>query len=235
MPLFQRALPSGSSPSRRKCRFTASAGLCSPFETSHLLLWNAFTIRPTIEPRSVSRNCRHRFVVPEHVSPRQGPLSSLYRAAALGGAFLVILPQIDATTLSWRGLIGDFLVLAGLCVAAFYVVLSRRLISAYDGLHLAAIQQSAALAFAVLALIVTLVLGISPLDPPQSPSKSAPSSPSPVFCNSRCPSGSIFARWSICGRRSRRCSCRSSRSVVSSSLIFFSVKDSMSGRRWVQP
>jgi len=85
-------------------------------------------------------------------------------AVALIGAFLVILPQIDMTAISWQGLIGDLLVLAGLCIAAFYVIMSRRLISAYDGLHLAAIQQSAALAFALLALMVATFLGIRPLD-----------------------------------------------------------------------
>jgi len=84
--------------------------------------------------------------------------------AALCGAVLVILPQIDMTTMSWGGLTGDLLVLAGLCVAAFYVVLSRRLIPAYDGLHLAAIQQSAALAFAVAALVVATAIGVPPLD-----------------------------------------------------------------------
>jgi drug/metabolite transporter (DMT)-like permease len=84
--------------------------------------------------------------------------------AALGGAVLVILPQIDALTLSWHGLVGDLLVMIGLCVAAFYVIMSRRLISAYDGLHLAAIQQSAAFGFAFVMLIVVTLFGIRPLD-----------------------------------------------------------------------
>ncbi|HVI89978.1 MAG TPA: DMT family transporter [Dongiaceae bacterium] len=85
--------------------------------------------------------------------------------AALGGAVLVILPQIDMLALSWHGLIGDLLVMAGLCVAAFYVIMSRRLISTYDGLHLAAIQQSAAFAFVVVVLIVTTLCGVQPIDP----------------------------------------------------------------------
>lgn len=83
---------------------------------------------------------------------------------ALGGAVLVILPQIDMLALSWHGLIGDLLVMAGLCVAAFYVIMSRRLISAYDGLRLAAIQQSAALVFAAVMLIVVTSAGVQPLD-----------------------------------------------------------------------
>lgn len=89
----------------------------------------------------------------------------LCACAALGGAVLVILPQIDMLALSWHGLIGDLLVMAGLCVAAFYVIMSRRLISAYDGLHLAAIQQSAACAFAVVMLIVVTLSGVQALDP----------------------------------------------------------------------
>ncbi|HWT97039.1 MAG TPA: DMT family transporter [Terriglobales bacterium] len=83
--------------------------------------------------------------------------------AALGGAVLVILPQIDGLALSWHGLIGDLLVMAGLCVAAFYVIMSRRLISAYDGLHLAAIQQSAAFVFAIAVLVLATLFGLQPL------------------------------------------------------------------------
>jgi drug/metabolite transporter (DMT)-like permease len=96
---------------------------------------------------------------------RISPLQYGCAAAALGGAVLVILPQIDLATISWHGLAGDLLVLAGLCVAAFYVILSRRLISAYDGLRLAAIQQSAAFAFVVIALLVTTLIGIRPFYP----------------------------------------------------------------------
>jgi drug/metabolite transporter (DMT)-like permease len=82
---------------------------------------------------------------------------------AMVGAVLVMLPQADLVALSARGLIGDFLVLAGITVAGFYVILSRRLIAAYDGLRLAAIQQSAGLGFAVMVLIGTSLLQISPL------------------------------------------------------------------------
>lgn len=84
--------------------------------------------------------------------------------AALLGAMLVMLPQVNVAGVSLRGLIGDLLVLAGLCVAACYVILSRRLISAYDGLHLAAVQQSAAWIFSVVALIVAALFEIHPLD-----------------------------------------------------------------------
>lgn len=82
---------------------------------------------------------------------------------AMIGAILVMLPQVDLASMSARGLIGDFLVLAGITVAGFYVILSRRLIAAYDGLRLAAIQQSAGLAFAVAALVVASLLQIAPL------------------------------------------------------------------------
>ena len=95
---------------------------------------------------------------------RVSSLQYLCAIVALCGAVLVILPQIDMAAISWNGLAGDLLVLAGLCVAAFYVVLSRRLISAYDGLHLAAIQQSAAFAFAMVALLVATLIGVAPLD-----------------------------------------------------------------------
>ena len=95
------------------------------------------------------------------------PLQYLCAFGALAGAVLVILPQVDMAEVSLRGLSGDLLVLAGLCVAACYVILSRRLISAYDGLHLAAVQQSAALGFAILALIVAGFLGVSAI-PPQA-------------------------------------------------------------------
>ncbi len=84
-------------------------------------------------------------------------------ATALAGAILVMLPQIDLAGMSVRGLIGDSLVLAGITVAGFYVILSRRLIAAYDGLRLAAIQQSAGLAFAVVALIAANLLQLAPM------------------------------------------------------------------------
>ena len=93
-------------------------------------------------------------------------LSALQYFCSLGaivGAVLVILPQIGLSATSWPALTGDALVLAGLCVAAFYVILSRRLISAYDGLHLAAIQQSAALAFACVALIIASLISVASL------------------------------------------------------------------------
>jgi drug/metabolite transporter (DMT)-like permease len=95
------------------------------------------------------------------------PLQYFCAVGALAGAVLVILPQVDVANVSLRGLSGDLLVLAGLSVAGFYVILSRRLISAYDGLHLAAVQQSAALTFAVTALIAAGFLGVSAL-PPQA-------------------------------------------------------------------
>jgi drug/metabolite transporter (DMT)-like permease len=82
---------------------------------------------------------------------------------ALLGAVLVMLPHVDSMAVSAQGLLGDLLVLAGLCVAGSYVILSRGLIAAYDGLHLAAVQQSAAWVFSVVALIVAGLLGIQPI------------------------------------------------------------------------
>lgn len=83
--------------------------------------------------------------------------------SALLGAVLVMLPQVDMAAVSLRGLIGDLLVLTGLFIAALYVILSRRLISSYDGLHLAAVQQSAAWVFSLVALIVAYLFGIQPI------------------------------------------------------------------------
>jgi drug/metabolite transporter (DMT)-like permease len=82
---------------------------------------------------------------------------------AMIGAILVMLPQVDLAGMSARGLIGDLLVLAGITVAGFYVILSRRLIAAYDGLRLAAIQQSAGLGFAIVAFVIASLLDMAPL------------------------------------------------------------------------
>jgi len=92
------------------------------------------------------------------------PIQYLCALSALLGAVLVMLPQVNVAAVSLHGLIGDLLVLAGLCVAGSYVILSRRLISAYDGLHLAAVQQSAAWVFSVVAVIVAVLFEVHPLD-----------------------------------------------------------------------
>jgi drug/metabolite transporter (DMT)-like permease len=94
---------------------------------------------------------------------RLGKLQYLCGILAVIGAILVMLPQVNLAAFSARGLLGDFLVLAGITVAGFYVILSRRLIAAYDGLRLAAIQQSAGLGFAIVALIVASLLQVPPL------------------------------------------------------------------------
>lgn len=94
----------------------------------------------------------------ERISRLQAPFAIL---AGIGVIF-VIWPQLGATAISGAGLSGDLLVLAGIVLASIYVVLSRRLIVANDGLILAAIQQSAALCVVAVALLVFLAAGFWP-------------------------------------------------------------------------
>lgn len=92
---------------------------------------------------------------------RIGPKTLLVAAAAGAGVLLVILPDLDG--LGGGSLAGDGLVGLATLLAAFYVVVSRRLIGGMAALPLVTLQQTVGLLWAALALLLAAALGGVPL------------------------------------------------------------------------